>query len=267
MAVDSYYAFKNGFSDPDITPMLRETLLGVTKDSNYVDSVFSMVNSDDFSIDSLKELTTQYPFDYVKSFHTKRIDSIIRPVQEINPTSYFDFGCNDSSITNYITDKLNIHKDSAFGIDVKPISNVTSFTPLTYTGKEIPLPDNSVDFISVMMVMHHVKDRDFYISELYRILSQHGVLFLRETDTRNEYNYSLFNCIMEVFYYTVFPNKDVQVENDLYHASSDYWKLVFQNNGFTPISDFQVEPWNHFTPHHFYFTKLSLHQHSLISIL
>ena len=46
----------------------------------------------------------------------------------------------------------------------------------------IPLPDNSVDLITVFMAIHHFENFDKMISELVRVLQPSGFLFIREHD-------------------------------------------------------------------------------------
>jgi len=43
---------------------------------------------------------------------------------------------------------------------------------------DIPLPDNSFDFVSMMDVLEHINDDELAIKEIYRILHPTGLLFL-----------------------------------------------------------------------------------------
>jgi SAM-dependent methyltransferase len=203
----------------------------------------------------LKDVSKIMPIKANSFLNEQRLDNIIKNLPQKDFQSYLDFGCSDGLQTDYFVDHLNISKTNAFGIDTELHDQSNkSFTELSYNGnKNIPLPDNSIDLITSMMVLHHVDDLTVFIDDIYRVLNKGGIFFVRETDLMNWSDF-LFNHSMELIYYKILTNAPDNAE-PLFLKPMDFWKKIFQRSGFSILNIDEVETWNHFNPVHFYLQK------------
>lgn len=124
-------------------------------------------------------------------------------------TNYLDIGCGDGSITVGMASHLSISPETTYGADIpnwaghnhkqesvsgftfKPINVTTGESP-TYS---IPMDDKSCGLISMLMVLHHIKDEliPLVFREISRILTVDGLVLIREHDSPNDMIDSLIN--------------------------------------------------------------------------
>jgi ubiquinone/menaquinone biosynthesis C-methylase UbiE len=148
----------------------------------YLDKYFNKV-SRDYSKRSNKRANTIY----------KYINNTIKPI-DIKIEKYLDIGCFDGYNTIQIGKKLNLTKNNIIGIDVesfsgmiiKPISNDFTFINYINSPYNIPLNDNSIDLITLLQVLHHVKHPNKLLNEIIRISKNGTLLFIREHDCYNK---------------------------------------------------------------------------------
>lgn len=65
----------------------------------------------------------------------------------------------------------------------------------------IPEADNSVDFATMNMVLHHVQDPDRLFDELHRVLKPSAIFLMRETDTMGRIGIEAFQQFMDYHWY------------------------------------------------------------------
>ena len=112
-------------------------------------------------------------------------------VKKINkkytPKVYLDFGAGDGYHTRQVMSLYNIDKKDVYVVDkveypsIKNM-NVNFIQSTNEDFKLTSLENNSVDLVSVFMVLHHIDDkyhRDV-VQELHRVLKPGGMLILRE---------------------------------------------------------------------------------------
>jgi len=99
-----------------------------------------------------------------------------------------DVGCAEGSITSALGAALNLREENIHGCDVRdvpPIGAKFSFKTIEADGS-LPYQDRSFDFVTLLMVLHHVSDAEFLLKEIKRVLKPNGILLLREHDCDSE---------------------------------------------------------------------------------
>jgi len=152
---------------------------------------------------------------------------------------YLDLGCGDGKKTGLLGREFNLNKDNIYGTDIKkwgPYEKVHSKHDFhfKYMGKDgkINYEDNTFDIISCFFVLHHIKNLDFAMSEIKRVLKPGGVMILLEHDNHDDFDNLLLD-ILHLFY-GIFVDK-----NDKYLKKPDYaqyhnfmeWDFIFNNYG------------------------------------
>lgn len=107
-------------------------------------------------------------------------------------TVYVDIGCSHGSITSLIMKHFQLLPENVFGLDILPPSEVTPLNTFHYIQvpdnpsitQTIPIPSNSVHFMTALMSFHHMKEVN--VPELARMMCPGGILILREHDVDGE---------------------------------------------------------------------------------
>jgi len=153
-------------------------------------------NSDDYTIYNYihRFLNLQlYPIDkYPNNENDDRADSRVDDIgklvssveNSISVNNYLDVGCSEGGITAKLGEYFGLRSKDIFGIDIRKPKSVEGFTFIqTQTdNQKIPMDDNSVSFITALMVLHHTNEPDNLISEIARVLKPGGILLIREHD-------------------------------------------------------------------------------------
>jgi ubiquinone/menaquinone biosynthesis C-methylase UbiE len=128
---------------------------------------------------------------------------------------------------------------------------------ITYSSEgNIPLREESVDLITLMMVLHHAPDPMHLVSQMYRVLKPGGQVIVRETNANDTNTLGLngaeivaLNQILDNMLYVVFdPNSGVPMMNNYQPLS--YWIHLFQQVGFKTERFPSREPGSPFQPHY-----------------
>lgn len=182
-----------------------------------------------------------------------KIEEITKLSNNFSFNSMLDIGCGNGHVLSELRKNFNIEKDNTFGIDVVDYLDSEDFTYIKYKDNKIPLENNSIDFSTCMMVLHHTENPKHYIKEIKRVLKKDGVLILRETDAYDLYLLH-FNMVMEYIFYEILFNIPVNITRNYF--SKNEWKSLFLNNGFSILEEkyFSVDE-NPFTPFYFVLKK------------
>ncbi len=129
------------------------------------------------------------------------------------PKNYLDIGTGNGNFAVTLGRKLKLDKDHIFGCDLENFSeqgdwgrdvNKNNFTFVKLKeNQKYPFEDNTFDIITMKMVLHHVDNVDFLMSEITRILTPNGVLIIIEHDSFTFVDYML-NDIEHGLYVNVF---------------------------------------------------------------
>lgn len=202
----------------------------------------------------IRELTTNFPDDHSiylklrKIFHDAKKNEKMeryqprqnRMVDEImkigdywsSGLTILDFGCGPGELTSEFASRLKMDEKSMFACDVKkPKVGNWSFD-LIEDGKSLPYKDDTFDRILSMMVLHHVKNQEFAITELTRVLKPGGLLFIREHDCTG---FDIFLDIVHGLHNFVWQT---QIEDDKfcetyfakYRTANEWHELFLKNN-------------------------------------
>lgn len=145
---------------------------------------------------------------------------------------YLDIGCGNGKFCISMGKLLNLKKDDIYGIDLDNFSEQGDWGRSKYTDKftfkkiqydqPYPFEDNTFDLITIKMVLHHVKNYEFTLSEMARILKKDGLIIIIDHESFTYADYML-NDIEHGFYLNVF-NKNTSEESFLDLKSKSIYK-------------------------------------------
>lgn len=134
----------------------------------------------------------------------ERIGTIVEMVksQNLRPRTILDIGAGTGEILLGLKNFYNLDTENVFAIDNK-LPNIDKITPLTYQNGTIPLPDNSIDLVVMLMTLHHIpiEARPGIVSEISRVLSPNGVVIIREHDNNYDPDFYTFLDGLHLFWY------------------------------------------------------------------
>lgn len=107
------------------------------------------------------------------------------------PQKYLDLGGGDGKITSAIGQHLRLSKDNIVCADIESWwdNDRKEEEDITYMklseGEKLPFKDGEFSLITCFQSLHHMKNIDKVMSELYRILEYGGYIIIREHDCDN----------------------------------------------------------------------------------
>jgi SAM-dependent methyltransferase len=163
--------------------------------------------------------------------------------RKLKVTKYLDFGCGDCGITAKYGKALNLQKENIFGADIASWGNYNDKTRKildmtfvqVYDGKPYDFPDNSISVISCFMVLHHVKNLDFCLKELHRIMAPNGLLYITEHMVTNFMEKMVVDIEHSIYEIAIRNNNNYHKDfvNNYYHCIE--WNLIMDRAGFKYI--------------------------------
>jgi ubiquinone/menaquinone biosynthesis C-methylase UbiE len=164
---------------------------------------------------------------------------------DVNNTVYLDLGCANGWKTIKMGKGLGLDKENIYGADIDDWLNISknrdknidkfNFIKLK-KGKKFPIKTGKFNLITLLMVLHHVKNIDRYLREVNRIMKMNGLLVVREHDAFNDIDNMLID-IDHALYDRVYQNNS-QLYLDTYYAKYFDWierTVLFKYYGFKQV--------------------------------
>jgi ubiquinone/menaquinone biosynthesis C-methylase UbiE len=211
-----------------------------------------------------------------------RVDDIGRLISGISNSipvhNFLDIGCSEGGITAKLGEYFGLDHSNIIGIDIRKPKSTDGFTFIQTQSEnqKIPMDDNSVCFITALMVLHHTYDPENLLNEIYRVLKPGGIFLIREHDIdgNNDNDGKTFLDILHGLYSVSWAKEGYQENPDFcdnYYAvyrSRDNWtkmieeyklKLVTENSDLQYFYNYckVKREYNKFNwiknPYHFYY--------------
>lgn len=149
--------------------------------------IWKIINAPRTDTESLKFAIKPGKNEYAdesRSYVVKNYLPIIDKIQNLKKNSYLDVGSGTGYKTNFIGQKFK----SVHGTDIENWSVISQekhkFEFRSLKNGEIPWPDNTFDFITCFMVLHH--SGPDLIAEISKKIRKGGVFMIREHDCLNK---------------------------------------------------------------------------------
>jgi SAM-dependent methyltransferase len=123
------------------------------------------------------------------------------------PINVLDFGCGNGRSIDLFKEILPDSKWTGVDIESSPEVNSRERTDeffFTYDGRTLPFPSDSFDLVYSNQVMEHVRDPEFSLQEIRRVLCRGGTFIGQTSQFEPYHSYSLWNftifgwkCIVE----------------------------------------------------------------------
>jgi len=199
-----------------------------------------------------------YPFHgYPNNESVNRADSRIKTIEKLlnsikyKPEIYVDYGCSEGCITATLANVLSLPKQNVFGFDIKEPKNQDNiqFIKLSKEKHNIPLENQKVDFITCLMVLHHISQPIHQINEFSRILKKGGILIIREhdIDSNTDKDAHKFLDILHGLYSISWAKTGEQEDRDYlennyanYH-NREFWDKMIEGAGFRRLKNEELD--------------------------
>lgn len=156
---------------------------------------------------------------------------------------YLDLGCGKCIITPIIGKAFNIPTDQIHGADIASFAEQNNWQRrpkgLTFVeifeNKPLPFTDNFFGIMTTFMVLHHIKDLDFELKEIHRVMKKGGILIVTEHDAYDANDYMLID-IHHALYMNVGPKKDEELRNYYGKYRDNFeWSAIMKKYGFRTV--------------------------------
>ena len=153
----------------------------------------------------------EFAFNYIKE-HLNKFFKVRKT------TKYLDIGCGDGSKTLTFAKIFNINH--IYGTDINTWGPYFENKKFNFNFKliendKLNYDSNSFNIITCFVTLHHVKNLDKIIEEIYRILKKNGILIIIEHDILN-YLDQLIVDIEHLFFSYFYDNNENYINNPDY---------------------------------------------------
>lgn len=192
-------------------------------------------------IDFLKERekkkdTTEFIYRKIsrREFGLTTINKALKKIKILpSNAKYLDIGCGDGSKTKLFASTLGIISDNIYGTDIETWGPYMKNKVLQFDFKlilkdgKLDYADNSFDVITAFLTLHHIKNMDLILNEIYRILKKDGIFIIIEHDSLDFLDNLIIDIQHTFFAYFYDKNKDI-IKNQLYIVYYNFmeWKYI-----------------------------------------
>ena len=138
-----------------------------------------------------------------------------------------DIGSNNGAVTIQLGKEFNTTPANTHGIDIEAytyqqIDPLPGFDFQFYDGYNIPFQDSSIDLVTCLMVLHHVKYYGKMLSESTRVLATGGYLVIKEHDAS-----SLSTKRLVFIQHLLYDVLDYDADVDEFKSQHYYFETIF----------------------------------------
>jgi ubiquinone/menaquinone biosynthesis C-methylase UbiE len=153
---------------------------------------------------------------------------------------FIDICCGSGKKTTFFSKSLYLSKENTYCTDIQtwgPYKNKNKIK-IPYQFKyindgKLDYEDNYFDLTTCILSLHHIKNLNEFIKEIYRITKPGGYFLLIEHSVENDYD-RLFINIQHMFYSVFYDKKENYLENVEYtYCYNMYeWNYIMYKNKF-----------------------------------
>ena len=160
-----------------------------------------------------------------------------------NPVKYLDIGCGNGSKTLLFESLFGFSKNNVFGTDIAKwgpyAANNKKKLPFQFeliSNNKLNFADNTFDFITCILTLHHIEEMEKIILEIKRILKNGGIFLLIEHNIYTDYDRMIVD-IEHLLYSAIYDKKTDYIENpDYMKCYNKYeWNYIFDGFNFISI--------------------------------
>jgi len=170
------------------------------------------------------------------SGHTD-IDNLKNKKYKKNLSKYkwLDFGCGSGNKTRAIQRFLKLNKENVYTADIYEWFNYGRERKLPFNfirikpNKPLPIEKNKFDIVTMIMVLHHVKNLYNLLSEMNRIIKKGGGIYLIEHDCFTDADKMLVDIE-----HAMYEKQNVNFKDKYYSKTFSYLerRILLENFGF-----------------------------------
>lgn len=211
------------------------------RDSNKVYNMLNNINLDDHeSVKQFFKKTQKYlkfsKKDRKKDYGVIRKKLAMKKLKDIkyiigkykSIKNILDIGCEDCSHVHAIGRYLGAKQFHCVNVANMYELDRSQCGFQIYDGHNLPYNDNSMDAIILFQVLHHVRELNLLIKDIYRVLKKGGILIIKEHDCNTRALHKVID--IEHFIYELAINENYKYIKDYYgnYKSLAKWKKLFR---------------------------------------
>jgi SAM-dependent methyltransferase len=179
------------------------------------------------------------------------IENLSRLYKKLNNQEnikYIDIGSGSGKKTKLFSKYLKLKKEDTYCTDIKewgPYQQDNLKYPFQFkyiTDEKLDYDDNSFDLATCILSLHHVKNLNKFIKEIYRIIKPNGYLLFIDHSVYDDYD-RLFVNIQHLLYTVFYDKKKNYIDNpDYIYCYNKYeWNYIMNKNKFIPKKQDRLE--------------------------
>ncbi|MBU2544922.1 class I SAM-dependent methyltransferase [Patescibacteria group bacterium] len=113
----------------------------------------------------------------------KATTNLLKKINLAENARYLDIGCHSGKMTVTNAKEMNIDLVNTYGVDwnkeaLEQASGSFKVANIDIEKERLPYPDNYFDVVTVSEVFEHLRDINFVLDEIHRVLKTNGFLFI-----------------------------------------------------------------------------------------
>jgi SAM-dependent methyltransferase len=175
---------------------------------------------------------------------TYHIKDVITLIGNRHISSLVDIGCSHGSITRELGRCYGLSAEALYGVDIiAPYKD--PYMTYIQTPDYIPISDNSIDVVTMLMSLHHIRDPLITIHEAYRILKEGGIVIIKEHDiAENDNEARTYLDILHGLYCKSWCRKGCEEDSKFcetywaHYRPKELWTSFMELAGFSRITTY-----------------------------